>query len=187
MGSSASKAARKYPKHPEFPSQAARSVPQTSRSKPVVSQNHLAESRRSEAIERDAADPDFLSNLSRLGPVRVDHHMQAVRPEATNTARLFESRSKSELASSQPAKNTLYAFMLSDLLDKRKSIGSKQDLEVLSKEFGVDIDALDRLTRFVNSPSIDTSSIRPAKGNSEEEGFVATAVWIEPGLETKSA
>jgi hypothetical protein len=31
------------------------------------------------AIEKDAQDPDFLANLSRLGPVRVDHHMQTVR------------------------------------------------------------------------------------------------------------
>ena len=98
--------------------------------------------------------------------------------EATNTTRLFESRSKLELSSSQPARNTLYAFVLSDLLDKRKSTRSKQDLEVLSQEFKVEIDALDRLTRFVNSPSIDSSSIRPAKGKSEEEGFVATVSII---------
>jgi hypothetical protein len=32
------------------------------------------------AIERDGADPHFLANLNKLGPVRVDHHMQAIRP-----------------------------------------------------------------------------------------------------------
>jgi hypothetical protein len=32
------------------------------------------------AIEKDAVDPDFLSNLNRLGQVRVDHHMQTVQP-----------------------------------------------------------------------------------------------------------
>ena len=106
------------------------------------------------------------------------NYVNAGVQEATNTTRLFESRSKSELSSSQPAKNTLYAFMLSDLLDKRKSARSKQDLEELSKEFKVEIGALDRLTRFVNSPSIDSSSIRPAKGKSEEEGFVATVSII---------
>lgn len=31
------------------------------------------------AIERDSQDPHLLANLNRLGPVRVDHHMQAVR------------------------------------------------------------------------------------------------------------
>jgi len=72
----------------------------------------------------------------------------------------------------------VYVSILSDLLDKRKAIHSKQDIEALSKEFGVEIDTLDRLTRFVNSPSIDSSSIRKS-----EEGFVATTVWIEPKLE----
>lgn len=32
------------------------------------------------AIERDARDPQFMANLSKLGQVRVDHHMQTVRP-----------------------------------------------------------------------------------------------------------
>ncbi len=32
-------------------------------------------------IEKDAQDPHFLSNLSKLGAVRVDHHhIQPVRP-----------------------------------------------------------------------------------------------------------
>jgi hypothetical protein len=31
------------------------------------------------AILRDARDPQLHANLNRLGPVRVDHHMQTVR------------------------------------------------------------------------------------------------------------
>lgn len=31
------------------------------------------------AIERDAMDPHLLANLTKLGPVRVDHHMQGYR------------------------------------------------------------------------------------------------------------
>ena len=38
---------------------------------------------RNKAIEQDAGDPDFLSNLSKLGQVRVDHHMKTVRPVRT--------------------------------------------------------------------------------------------------------
>lgn len=34
----------------------------------------------SSAIEVDSRDPHFMSNLSRLGVVKVDHHMKAVRP-----------------------------------------------------------------------------------------------------------
>lgn len=89
--------------------------------------------------------------------------------------------------------------MLSDLLDKRKSVQTENDLERLAAEFGVEPDRLKRLARFVNSPSIDSSTIQPASGKSEEEGFIATvichslivaaglldhailqAVWVEP-------
>jgi hypothetical protein len=31
------------------------------------------------AIERDAADPHFLANLNKLGPVRVDHMQNPIR------------------------------------------------------------------------------------------------------------
>jgi hypothetical protein len=31
------------------------------------------------AVEADAKDPQFMSKLSQLGPVRVDHHMRSVR------------------------------------------------------------------------------------------------------------
>ena len=35
---------------------------------------------RKVAIEQDAADPHFLQKLNQLGPVKVDHHMQTIRP-----------------------------------------------------------------------------------------------------------
>ena len=31
------------------------------------------------AVEEDGGDPDFLSNLRRLGPVRVDHRQEPIR------------------------------------------------------------------------------------------------------------
>ena len=32
------------------------------------------------AIERDSMDPQLLQNLSHFRPVKVDHHMQTIRP-----------------------------------------------------------------------------------------------------------
>lgn len=64
--------------------------------------------------------------------------------------------------------------MLSDLLDKRKSVQTREDLAKLAAESGIAPERLERLARFVNSPSIDGSSIRPASGKSEEEGLTAT-------------
>jgi hypothetical protein len=34
---------------------------------------------RTLVIQQDSKDPQFLSKLNQLGPVRVDHHMQTVR------------------------------------------------------------------------------------------------------------
>jgi len=177
MGNSASKAARKYPARASVPKLAPQQAP--SRPEAAVQSNTLADSHRSEAIERDAGDPDFLSNLSRLGQVQVDHHMQSIRPESNNTTRLFESRARSA-AATEPAKNQLYASVLTDLLDRRKGARSRDDLEKVAREFNIDVAKLETLARFVNSPSINSASIRPVAGKSEEDGFMATAVWMEP-------
>lgn len=93
--------------------------------------------------------------------------------EANSTTRLFESRAKAEAAASEPSRNRLYAFVLSDLLDRRKAVRSRQDLEKLAKEFNIDVEKLESLARFVNSPSIDKATIRPIAGKSEEDGFMA--------------
>ena len=90
-----------------------------------------------------------------------------------NTTRLFESRARSE-AAAEPAKNQLYASVLSVLLDRRKGARSCQDLETLAREFSIDVAKLETLARFVNSPSINSASIRPVAGKSEEDGFMAT-------------
>ncbi|PPQ89076.1 hypothetical protein CVT25_006448 [Psilocybe cyanescens] len=197
MGNSASKAARKYPtrappSQPTTPHNASRATAPRSQTEPASMP--LADSHRSQAIEKDGADPQFLSNLSSLGQVRVDHHMESihVRPEASNIARLFESRARlgADLASSlsssstafRPTRDQMNATALSALMDRRKSVRTKGELEQLARDFGIGHDVLERLTRFVNSPSIDKASIRPATGKSEEEGFVATAVWMEPSL-----
>lgn len=42
----------------------------------IITQDHLI---GIPVIEKDSRDPQLLSNLSRLGPVRVDHHMQSYR------------------------------------------------------------------------------------------------------------
>lgn len=104
MGSSASKAARKLPKRVETPAWAGKRTPSPGEPPAGVSReqirDRLASEHRTEgvsvelslsvfgtrfmvdlqAIEKDARDPDFLANLRRLGPVKVDHHMKPVRP-----------------------------------------------------------------------------------------------------------
>ncbi len=45
---------------------------------------------------------------------------------------------------------------------------------MLAREFNIDVGKLEMLARFVNSPSINSASIRPVAGKSEEDGFMAT-------------
>ncbi|KAF5331143.1 hypothetical protein D9619_005745 [Psilocybe cf. subviscida] len=191
MGNSASKAARKYPtiSRKELPSQVSRSGQQVPHVESAAQRGQLAENRRTEAIDKDAGDPDFLANLNRLGPVRVDHHMEPIRQENNQTTRLFDSRAKSELelasATGGTSANRMYASTLSELLDRRKAARNAQELQKLCEEYGIEPSKLESLARFVSSPSINSSTIRPIAGKSEEEGFMATAVWIEPQVGNK--
>ncbi|KAF9533352.1 hypothetical protein CPB83DRAFT_469833 [Crepidotus variabilis] len=192
MGGAASKAVRKYP---EAVSKARETVAKSAGTSSALNTARLAESHRTEAIEKDAADPDFLANLSKLGQVRVDHHMKAVRPvrfawfavvvltrlqEATQTKRFFESRADSDLTMGQ---NRLYGFSLSDLLSKRKSVKTQAELQKLAEEYKIDVNKLEKLARFMTVPSVDGTTIRPAAkdGKSQDDGW---AVWIEPVFKT---
>lgn len=69
MGTASSKVARKLPKTP--------SAARAPKPQPAAWES------RNEVIEKDAMDPHLLSNLSRLGPVRVDHHMETFKTENT--------------------------------------------------------------------------------------------------------
>ncbi|KAF8803567.1 hypothetical protein BYT27DRAFT_7340795 [Phlegmacium glaucopus] len=164
MGSAASKTARRYPKPSRVPTTEA------------TSKNRLADSHRTKEIEQDAGDPDFLANLSRLGPVRVNHSMETIRPDpmGSTTSRLFESRAKPEFEASSPhlAKNHLYSSTLTELLNQRKSTHTQKDLEKLSMEFGIEVDKLERLARYVTSPSVISTAIHSV--GKDGEGVMTT-------------
>jgi len=168
MGSAASKTARRYPK----PSRVIATEP--------TYKNRLPDSHRTKEIEQDAGDPHFLANLSRLGPVRVNHSMETTRPDlmGSTTNRLFESRAKPEFEALSPhhlPKNHLYSSTLTELLNQRKSAHTQKDLEKLSKEFGIELDKLESLVRFITSPSAAIQSV-----GKDGEGSKSTAVWVEP-------
>ncbi|KAG6919984.1 hypothetical protein DXG01_013333 [Tephrocybe rancida] len=199
MGGAASKAGRKLPKRAEAPAWAGARTPHPSHPPPErpPSDKRASENRTqgihslivlplfptqvTSEIERDAQDPDFLANLTRLGPVRVDHHMEPGRTTAAvarETRQLFKSRGESELEASStiPVHNRLHAASLSDLLDKRKSARSVQDVEGLAKQYGIDATKLENLARFVSSPSVKSGSEkRTAEKDGEESVMIQKA------------
>jgi len=95
------------------------------------------------------------------------------------TSRMFESRAQSEAdaASLRPVHNRLHGLALSDLLDKRKSVRTPEDLERLAKEYAIDVGKLESLTRFVTSPSVEgRTEVRIVDKDGNES--VTMQVWI---------
>ncbi|KAG6832414.1 hypothetical protein H0H87_001574 [Tephrocybe sp. NHM501043] len=187
MGGVASKAGRKLPARAEAPSWAGARTPHPSHPPPPERPpvDRRASESRSQDIERDAQDPDFLANLTRLGPVRIDHHMQTIctstATTAKETAQLFKSRSESEseAASLSLVHNRLHAASLSDLLDRRKSAKSTQEVNVLAKQYGIDAAKLENLARFVSSPSVHSGSEMRTVEKDGEESVVIRASCVD--------
>ena len=95
-------------------------------------------------------------------------------PMSSTTNRLFDSRAKPEFEASSPylPKNHLYSSALTELLNQRKSVHGRMDLEKLSKEFGIELDKLESLARFVTSPSVIGTTIHPV--GKDGEGYMST-------------
>lgn len=187
MGSVSSKAARTLPK--EKPSWAGARTPlkqdsaqETRRSMP---QRPLAFENRTDAVEADAKDPQFMSKLSQLGPVRVDHHMRSVRP-ADHVQQMHRSRLQSEVEAlpSHSTQNRLLASSLSELLESRKVVKSQAELQALAEQYHIDVTKLVELAKLINTPSIDESTIVRSKNQDGEETLTMMAHWIDPKLGT---
>ncbi|TFK26390.1 hypothetical protein FA15DRAFT_292492 [Coprinopsis marcescibilis] len=199
MGNSASKAARKLPLRPS-PTWAGARTPQADPAAPAAANANRASEQRTAEIEQDATDPDFLANLTKLGPVRVNHgagiqttgslggQQREPRedPQISKTSRLFQSRlaSEEEASSLKPAHNHLYSGSLHALLDERKSAKTPRDLQRLAEKYGVDVDKLENLAKYLNAPSVDKSGGVKTVDKDGNETVSYTALWVQPRIKS---
>ncbi|KAG1756301.1 uncharacterized protein EDB91DRAFT_1241387 [Suillus paluster] len=187
MGGSSSKIARKLPK--EKSSWAGTRTPLeqggVQEIRRAMPSRPLAFENKTDAVEVDAKDPQFMSKLSQLGPVRVDHHMQSVRP-ADSVQQMYRSRLQSEVEASpsHSTRNRLVAASLSDLLESRKTIKSQAELQALAERYHIDVAKLAELARFINAPSVDESTIVKSSNQDGEETLTMMVHWVDPKLET---
>ncbi|EEB96770.1 hypothetical protein MPER_04041, partial [Moniliophthora perniciosa FA553] len=124
------------------------------------------------AILEDARDPQFLSNLSQLGPVSVNQPLQPVRSAAAAKSRqLLESRMRSDQEENSPHtfRHRVSGPTLTFLLDQRKSGASIEEVKNLANKHGVDLEKLESVSRYVNSVSIQNGSIVRTVGQDGEE------------------
>ncbi|KAI0374707.1 hypothetical protein BV20DRAFT_960857 [Pilatotrama ljubarskyi] len=183
MGSAASKPARKLARTP--PAWAGARTPHVGEQAPAKPAMPQASETKSEAIERDSRDPHFLANLSKLGQVKVDHHMQTIKPAADQAQRLFQTRlrSEDEARSARPSRNQLVATSLMDLLEERKSASTQRDVEELAKKYDIDLEKLERMARYVNSVSIHQDSVKRWISEDGVEHTTMLASWVDPKIE----
>ncbi|KIP09276.1 hypothetical protein PHLGIDRAFT_126432 [Phlebiopsis gigantea 11061_1 CR5-6] len=180
MGSASSKAARQLPKTATKPvwagartpgsgQPAAHAPPTPSRALPAA-----ASDTRTEAIEQDAGDPDFLAKLHTLGAVKAVNHAQHV-----HAVRLQAER---EAGAAQPARNRLLAAALHDVLEERKHARGPADVDRLTRRYEIDADHLDRLARYVTTPAVDPASVQRVLKGDGSEVTTMKAMWTEPSL-----
>jgi len=68
-------------------------------------------------------------------------------------------QSEVEASPSHSTRNRLLAASLSELLELRKTIKSQAELQALAERYGIDVTKLAELARFINTPSVDQSTI----------------------------
>jgi len=97
---------------------------------------------------------------------------------------MFDSRvqSENEAAAPIPTQNRLQAPRLAMLLDERKSIRTRRDMEFLAQRFGVDLEKLDAIAKFVSTPSVQANSAVRVASKDGQEKQIIKAVWVDPRL-----
>ncbi|GAA6029375.1 hypothetical protein JCM8097_003643 [Rhodosporidiobolus ruineniae] len=141
---------------------------------------------KSDAIKRDAQDPTFAANLASLGQVKVPGKGQAAFKTDNAMLNILAERQRAEEAAEQYGygsrtniRNQLSARTLALLLDERKDATSKQQLDELAREYGMEPEVVEQLARHVNTPSV--SSI-PLPTTDPNETPKRLAVWVDPKL-----
>ncbi|CAE6460229.1 unnamed protein product [Rhizoctonia solani] len=191
MGGSASKTTRKLPSRTQPSWAGARTtqpLPERFRaSQPEV----MASETRDSRIESDSKDPHFMSKLTQLGQVQVPNPQLAQRlrsgQRSDRSFDMIRAREESEkmAASNTIPSNRVLALALSDLLDARKSASSTKEIGEIAKSYGVDVQTLQNVTRFINTPSVDPKNVARIVGKDGEEKTTMVATWSEPLLDNE--
>jgi len=177
MGSSSSKATRALPK--SKPSTRPTTGPLDAlgrgQQKPP-----LASETKGQAIREDGMDPQLLANLTRLGPVKVDHGMHGLKPAGVNASRILstQKQSETEVQTGETKRNHIQAPSLFDALTRLQEAKDDQTVERLAGEYHLDGRVLKELGRTVNVPTPDETTARTVVDEDGAEVVLKTAKWV---------
>lgn len=80
-----------------------------------------------------------------------------------------QEASEQQATSRVPPKNRILAGELFEILERRKTARSVEEIHQIAMQYNLDPEALDRLTRVVNTPSVIPGTRRKAVGENGEE------------------
>uniref|UniRef100_V5EWJ0 Uncharacterized protein n=2 Tax=Kalmanozyma brasiliensis (strain GHG001) TaxID=1365824 RepID=V5EWJ0_KALBG len=157
---------------------------------------------------RDAYDPQFLQNLSRLGQVKVPKNATNYQPtdqmlrilEARERANLDNVSSADVLSSPSPSSTRqskgpprIPAHTITLLLDDRKHCETRKDLDRLALEYDLPLETIESLAKFYNSPTMG-EEVRDEEGGKQEDQAnrqderappKVRGVWVTPKLQNQ--
>lgn len=113
-------------------------------------------------ILEDGIDPQLLANLTRLGPVKVDHGMHGLKVTGANASQILniQRRSETEAQTGETKRNHVRAPSLFDVLTRLQEAKDEQALENLAGEYNLDSGVLGELGKTVNVPTPDETTAR---------------------------
>ncbi|WWD16771.1 hypothetical protein CI109_101203 [Kwoniella shandongensis] len=129
---------------------------------------------KDDGILKDAMDPQFMRNLSRLGPVEIHDAGKFVPAQAQRT--LSSRREEFTSPTALPPPNHLSVPLLISLLDRLKTLPPGTDPSSVYEEYGMQKREMDDLRKWVNSVSVsEEDDVRVENG---EEIREMKAVWV---------
>lgn len=107
-------------------------------------------------------DPQLLANLTRLGPVKVDHGMRGLKLTGVPTSRILnaQKRSETEAQTGETKRNHLQAPLLSNALARFQEVRDERMVGRLAGEYNLDAGVLRELGKTVNVPTPDETTAR---------------------------
>jgi len=129
-------------------------------------------------------DPQLLANLTRLGPVKVDHGMHGLKLTGVNAGRILntQKQSETEAQTGKTKRNHVQAPSLFDALTRLHEVKDEQTLERLAGEYNLDGRVLRELGRTVNVPTPDETTMRTVV---DEDGAEVVLKTVRPVQEVR--
>ncbi|RSH94382.1 hypothetical protein EHS25_004185 [Saitozyma podzolica] len=131
---------------------------------------------KDEAVKRDAMDPQFMANLSKLGQVSIHDAGKFMRTPAPAQRTLNARRDEYTSTSAAPPPEHLTAPLLISLLDRLKTLPPGTEPSKVYGEYGMDANTMSEIRRWVNSPSVGEDEVRVEDGNRIVE---MKAIWVD--------